>query len=112
MLFIRNWPGTIQTSAAKFENSSIEFGVTSLPGQKEGLSAATLGGWTIGVSKFSTYQSISAKTVEFLAGETFQRFRAKYFNMLPTISHLYKGTYFRYNKVIVNILKEVKMLKI
>jgi len=96
VIFIRNWPGTIQTSAITFANSPIEFGVTTLPGQKEGLSAATLGGWTIGVSKFSKNQYISAKTIEFLAGEVLQKFRAKYFSMLPTMGHLYNGIYLKY----------------
>ena len=91
VIFIRNWPGTIQTSHLQFDGTSIEFGVTMLPGQKEGLSAATLGGWTIGVSKYSNNQYIASKAIEYLAGEELQKFRAKNFNMLPTMSHLYEG---------------------
>ncbi|ORX42458.1 periplasmic binding protein-like II [Piromyces finnis] len=89
LIFIRNWPGSIKTSSVKFEGSSIKFGVTPLPGQQEGISASTLGGWVIGASKFTKNQYIAAKTVEYLTGEEFQRFKAKHFNLLPTMDHLY-----------------------
>lgn len=74
--------------------------MTRLPGRKSGYSAATLGGWNIGVSKYSNNPHIAAKVVEFLTGEKTQKERALNFGLLPTINKLYYGTIIIFNKLI------------
>jgi len=92
---MRNWPNAIQSTEQIFNATGISFpyGVTRLPGRKIGLSAATLGGWNLGVSKYSNNPFIAAKVVEFLTGEYSQKQRALKFSLLPTIKKLYDGNY-------------------
>ncbi|ORY49722.1 periplasmic binding protein-like II, partial [Neocallimastix californiae] len=93
VLFLRNWPSSIQGTIKSFNITGISFpfGVAKLPGKKKGFSASTLGGWNIGVSKYSKKPFIAAKVVEFLSGEYVQKQRALNFGLLPTIKSLYYG---------------------
>jgi len=90
ILFMRNWLSTIQS----IENMYNSTGITILPGQKTGLSASTLGGWNLGVSRYSNNPFIAAKVIEFLTSEYSQKKRALKFKMLPAINNLYEGNSF------------------
>lgn len=89
-VFMRNWPyayglGNGDDSAVKGK-----FGVTTLPVGKEGDgSAATLGGWNIAVSKYSTKQDAAISLAMYLAGPEAQKQRAINESNLPTIVALY-----------------------
>ncbi|ORX79595.1 periplasmic binding protein-like II [Anaeromyces robustus] len=91
VLFLRNWPNSIRNTKESFKVSghNFTFGTTILPGNKKGISASTLGGWNLGVSKYSNNPSITAKVVEFLTGKQSQKERALNFGLLPTIESLY-----------------------
>lgn len=91
---MRNWPNAIQSTEDTFNSTGIRFsfGVSRLPGRKAGLSAAALGGWNLGVSRYSNNPLIAAKVVEFLTGSYSQKERALKFSLLPTIKSLYYGT--------------------
>jgi len=93
VLFMRNWPNSIKSTEESFNITGIKFsfGATKLPGRKNGLSAATLGGWNLGVSRYSNKPLIAAKVVEFLTGWESQKERALKFSVLPTIKSLYYG---------------------
>jgi trehalose/maltose transport system substrate-binding protein len=89
-VFMRNWPyayglGNGDDSAVKGK-----FGVTTLPVGKEGDgSAATLGGWNVAVSKYSSKQEAAISLAMYLAGPEAQKQRAIKESNLPTIVALY-----------------------
>lgn len=90
-VFMRNWPyayglGNGDDSAVKGK-----FAVTTLPVGKEGdPSAATLGGWNVAVSKYSTKQEAAISLALYLAGPEAQKQRAIAESNLPTIMALYE----------------------
>jgi len=61
-----------------------------LPVGDSGKSAATLGGWNLGVSKYSNHPEEAAKLAMFLAGEEVQKMRAVEGSFNPTIKSLYE----------------------
>jgi trehalose/maltose transport system substrate-binding protein len=88
--FMRNWPYAY--GLGNGDDSAVKglFGVTTLPVGKEGdSSAATLGGWNVAVSKFSTKQEAAISLVMYLAGPEAQKQRAINESNLPTIVALY-----------------------
>ena len=67
-----------------------KFDVAPLPaGTAEGGSAATLGGWNVAVSKFSTKQAAAIDLAVYLASAEAQKRRALLDGQLPTVIALY-----------------------
>ena len=88
--FMRNWPYAY--GLGNGDDSAVKglFAVTTLPVGKEGdPSAATLGGWNVAVSKYSTKQEAAISLVMYLAGPEAQKQRAINESNLPTIVALY-----------------------
>ena len=89
-VFMRNWPYAYRLGNG--EDSPVKglFGVTTLPtGGGHDTSAATLGGWNIAVSKYSTQQEAAVSLALYLAGPEAQKKRALLASQLPTIVSLY-----------------------
>jgi trehalose/maltose transport system substrate-binding protein len=88
--FMRNWPYAY--SLGNSDDSAIKgkFGVSPLPGDKEGQSAAALGGWQLAVSKYSKHPDVAADVALTLAGVAEQKRRAIKGTLNPTIMSLYK----------------------
>ncbi|MFN6925897.1 MAG: ABC transporter substrate-binding protein [Tabrizicola sp.] len=89
-VFMRNWPYAY--TLGNGDDSPVKglFGVTTLPVGKEGdPSAATLGGWNVAVSKYSTKQEAAISLALYLAGPEAQKQRAINESNLPTIIALY-----------------------
>jgi trehalose/maltose transport system substrate-binding protein len=89
-VFMRNWPYAY--GLGNGDDSAVKglFGVTTLPVGKEGdTSAATLGGWNVAVSKYSTKQEAAISLAMYLAGPEAQKQRAIAESNLPTIIALY-----------------------
>ena len=89
-VFMRNWPYAY--TLGNGDDSAVKglFGVTTLPVGKEGdSSAATLGGWNVAVSKYSTHQDAAISLALYLAGPEAQKTRALIASNLPTIVALY-----------------------
>jgi trehalose/maltose transport system substrate-binding protein len=89
-VFMRNWPYAY--GLGNGDDSAVKglFGVTTLPVGKEGdTSAATLGGWNVAVSKYSTKQEAAISLALYLAGPEAQKQRAIIASNLPTIISLY-----------------------
>ena len=90
-VFMRNWPyayglGNSDDSAVKGK-----FGIATLPtGGDHEVSAATLGGWNIAVSKYSEKQDVATSFAMYLAGPEAQKIRALLGSRLPTIVSLYE----------------------
>ena len=88
--FMRNWPYAY--GLGNSDDSAVKglFAVTTLPVGKEGdTSAATLGGWNVAVSKYSTKQEAAISLAMYLAGPEAQKQRAIAESNLPTIVALY-----------------------
>jgi trehalose/maltose transport system substrate-binding protein len=88
--FMRNWPYAY--GLGNGDDSAVKglFAVTTLPVGKEGdSSAATLGGWNVAVSKYSTKQEAAISLAMYLAGPEAQKQRAIAESNLPTIVSLY-----------------------
>ncbi len=81
--FMRNWPyaySASQTSAVKGK-----FGVTVLPHSGKNPSVATVGGWQLGVSKYSKHKGAAIELVRYLASPGAQKFTAIFASNPPTI---------------------------
>jgi trehalose/maltose transport system substrate-binding protein len=89
-VFMRNWPYAY--GLGNGDDSAVKglFAVTTLPVGKEGdTSAATLGGWNVAVSKYSTKQEAAISLALYLGGPEAQKQRAINESNLPTIIALY-----------------------
>ncbi len=88
--FMRNWPYAYSLGNA--EDSAIAglFDVQPLPGAEAGMSAATLGGWQLAVSKYSENVEPSVALAAFLANYDEQKERAIVGSYNPTIQALYE----------------------
>ncbi len=88
--FMRNWPYAYNLGSG--DDSAVKglFDVTTLPtGGDNATSAATLGGWNVAVSKFSTHPDEAISLALYLAGAESQKQRALSEGNLPTIVALY-----------------------
>jgi trehalose/maltose transport system substrate-binding protein len=88
--FMRNWPYAFSLSNG--EDSAVVgvFDATALPGAEEGMSAATLGGWQLAVSKYSENPEAAAKFVMWLGSTESQKARAINISLIPTKKSLYE----------------------
>lgn len=89
-LFMRNWPYAYALASQEGKATAGNFDVSPLPAGDSGNSAATLGGWNLGVSKYSNHPEEAAKLAMFLAGEEVQKMRAVEGSFNPTIKSLYQ----------------------
>ena len=90
-VFMRNWP--YAWALAQSDDSVIKgkVGVAALPkGGADGRHAATLGGWQMGVSKYSQNPDVAAAFVKFLTSYEHQKKRAIVGGYNPTIVKLYE----------------------
>ncbi len=89
-VFMRNWPYAY--GLGNGDDSAVKglFDVAPLPtGGGHDTSAATLGGWNVAVSKYSTKQDAAISLALYLAGAEAQKQRAINESNLPTIMALY-----------------------
>lgn len=90
-VFMRNWPyawSLVQGDASPVKD---KVGVALLPNGGEGFPrSGTLGGWQMGVSKYSTQQEKAVELVRYLTGPEIQRDYALRATYNPTIKSLYK----------------------
>ncbi|MEY4014419.1 MAG: hypothetical protein RLZZ290_1283 [Pseudomonadota bacterium] len=89
-LFMRNWPyawGLMNKGDSAVRG---RVGVAALPaGGQNGRPAATLGGWSLGVSKYSRYPQEAADLVLYMTSAKIQKKRAIQANFNPTRPALY-----------------------
>jgi len=88
--FMRNWPYAYSLGMADDSAVKGKFDVVPLPGDEEGQSAATLGGWQLAVSKYSEHPDVAADVALFMASADGQKRRAIKGTLNPTIMSLYK----------------------
>jgi trehalose/maltose transport system substrate-binding protein len=89
-LFMRNWPYAWSLGQAPDSPIKGKIGVSALPGGTGGKGAATLGGWQLGVNKYSKNIDAAASLVMHMASPEVQKKRAIGGSYNPTIVDLYK----------------------
>ena len=91
-VFMRNWPYAY--SLGNSDDSSVKgkFDVVTLPkGEgRKAKSAATLGGWNLGVAKYSKNQDVAIDLVRYLTSRETQKRNAIEASKLPTRADLYE----------------------
>lgn len=92
-VFMRNWNYAYALAAGDDSPVKDKFAVTTLPVGAEGeKSAATLGGWHLGVSKYSKYPEEAIELVRFLNNYDNQKERAIITSRPPTLNAVYADT--------------------
>lgn len=86
-VFARNWPYMWATSQSDKSKVAGKVGIAPLPAGDAG-SAATLGGWMMGINKYSKHKKAAWKFVKFAAGPAGQKIRAKVGGKIPAIPSL------------------------
>ena len=91
-VFMRNWPYAYSLATAEDSPIADSVGIAPLPaGDVEGGSpAATLGGWQMGVNKYSANVDVSVDVARFLTSYDEQLRRALEVSNLPTIEAVYE----------------------
>ncbi|MEP1931339.1 MAG: ABC transporter substrate-binding protein [Roseibium sp.] len=90
-VFMRNWPYAYKLGESDDSAVKGKFGVSTLPtGGDNDVSAATLGGWNIAVSRYSEKQDVAVSLAMYLASPEAQKIRALLGSRLPTIMSLYE----------------------
>ena len=84
--FMRNWPYAY--AAGNSDKSPIKgkFDVAPLPHEPGQKSAGAVGGWQIGISKYSKSQDAAVEFVRYLTGPEVQKYRAVVASMIPTLT--------------------------
>ncbi|HEU5140088.1 MAG TPA: ABC transporter substrate-binding protein [Bacillales bacterium] len=89
-VFARNWPYMWATSQDESKSKVAgKVGIAPLPAGTKG-SAASLGGWMIGINKYSKHKQAAWKFVKFTAGMNGQKIRAVVGGKIPAIPSLLK----------------------
>ena len=88
--FMRNWPYAYAVGNAPDSAIAGLFDVAPLPAGAAGHGAAALGGWLLGVSRYSANPEVAADVALFLASPEEQKVRAVEGSMAPTIMSLYE----------------------
>lgn len=86
-LFMRNWPYAWSLMQKNDSLVKGKVGVAKLPGNP---SAAALGGWQLGVSKYAKHPAIAADLVMYMTSAAVQKTRAIHGSYNPTLPALYK----------------------
>lgn len=90
-VFMRNWPYAYALGNAEGSPIAGRFEVVPLPKGPSGeTSAATLGGWNLAVSVYSSEEDAAVELALFLASPAIQKERAIRTSILPTIAALYE----------------------
>ncbi|CAH0345998.1 ABC transporter substrate-binding protein [Bacillus sp. CECT 9360] len=88
-VFLRNWPYEYASANDKEKSKIVgKVGIAPLPAGDKG-SAAALGGWQAGISKFSKHPKEAWEFLKFLTGPEGQKIDAIYGGHAPTITDLY-----------------------
>lgn len=90
-VFMRNWPYAWALANGKDSPVAGKVAVMALPkGGEDGKSTGTLGGWQLGVSKYSKHQELAVDLVKYLTSPEEQKRRAIEGSFNPTIMSLYQ----------------------
>lgn len=88
-LFMRNWPYAWNIFDKDDSPVKGNVGVTMLPSFQKGKNAATLGGWQLGINRYSKYPEASERLIQFLTSPESQKVLALSIGYKPTRKSLY-----------------------
>lgn len=88
-LFMRNWPYAWNIFERDGSSVKGKVGVAALPSFVEGKSASTLGGWQLGINRYSKKHGAAERLIRFLTSPEAQRFLALTIGYKPTRKMLY-----------------------
>jgi trehalose/maltose transport system substrate-binding protein len=83
--FMRNWPYAYSSGVAAGSKIKGKFSVTVLPHGPGASSVGTVGGWQLGVSKFSKHKPAAIEFVRYMTSPAVERFNAITNSNVPTI---------------------------
>ena len=83
--FARNWPYQYGIGATAGSKVKGKFSVTVLPHGNTGKSVGTVGGWQLGVSKFSKHKDATIEFVRYMTSPAVEKFDALTNSNVPTI---------------------------
>jgi trehalose/maltose transport system substrate-binding protein len=89
-VFMRNWPYAYALSSATDSEIRGRFDIAPLPAGESGPSAATLGGWSLALSRNSPRPEASTALIRYLAAPEAQAYRALRAADLPTLPALFE----------------------
>jgi trehalose/maltose transport system substrate-binding protein len=95
--FARNWPYQYGIGATAGSKVKGKFSVTVLPHGSAGNSVGTVGGWGLGVSKFSKHKGAATEFVRYMTSAAVEKFDAITNSNVPTIVSVAK------NKAVVKV---------
>ncbi|MDD5558988.1 ABC transporter substrate-binding protein [Candidatus Methylomirabilis sp.] len=88
-IFMRNWPYALALYEQEGSKVRGKVGIAPLPSFEGYQSAPTLGGWLLGVNRFSTRPDLARKLVEFLTSQAAQKALAIKLGFPPARDALY-----------------------
>lgn len=92
-LFMRNWPSSWMQLNAAGSRVRGKVGIARLPAGKQGGSGVScLGGWNLGISKYSRHRLAAWRLIQYLTNMDAQKFSALKGSILPTCKKLYQDT--------------------
>jgi trehalose/maltose transport system substrate-binding protein len=86
--FLRNWPYGYSTGQAS--DIKGKFAVTVLPHSGNNPSVGTVGGWALGISKYSKNIGAATEFVRYVTSPAVERYDAIYSSNVPTITSIAK----------------------
>lgn len=84
-MFMRNWPYAYVLGQSDESAVKDKFDVAPLPTANDGEAAGTVGGWQLGVSRYSEDQEAAIEFVRYLTSPEMQKWRATVGSFVPTI---------------------------
>lgn len=85
--FLRNWPYAYAIAQATPKIKG-KVGTAALPHEPGAKSSATVGGWQLGVSKYSKHQGAATAWVEYLTSQPVEKWRAIVGSFVPSMPGL------------------------
>jgi multiple sugar transport system substrate-binding protein len=89
-IFMRNWPYALALYEQEGSKIRGRVGIAPLPSFEGYQSAPTLGGWLLGINRFSTHPDLAWKLVEFLTSQAAQKVLAMKLGFPPPRDVLYQ----------------------
>jgi multiple sugar transport system substrate-binding protein len=89
-LFMRNWPYAWNIFERKGSPVRGKVGISALPAFPAHGSASTLGGWQLGVNRYSRHPDAAEKLIRFLVSSRVEKTLASQVGYKPAIKALYK----------------------
>ncbi|MEW6052944.1 MAG: ABC transporter substrate-binding protein [Nitrospirota bacterium] len=108
-LFMRNWPYAWNIFEREGSPVRGKVGVGLLPSFRKGMSASTLGGWQLGINKYSKHPEAAEKLIRFLTSAEVQKTMALSIGYKPSRKSLYADKDLQREQPFIAALHEVFM---